>query len=354
VDAGFTSANIMTLRVSVPPGTVSRDSMPGYYEGIRARAAAVPGVTDAALADCPPVAGGCNATIMTFADRPPSTTGNAVVGVHWVTPNWFRLMSVPLKRGRYLDPSDQMGTARVIVINEAAAKKYFPGEDPLGKRVSVFQGGFDKGATIVGIVGDVRFGTIDSTARPDAYISYGQSPPRRAMLFLRTLNDPASVVPSVRAALKEVAPASPIFDIRSMDSRVASATGQARLSATLLGLFALLALALAVMGIYGVISFAVAQRTREIGIRVAIGADCGEVAGLFMREGFVMGGAGIAIGLAGAFALTRVMRSLLFNVAPDDFATFGTIVAVVFAATLLATWIPARRAARLDPVEALR
>ena len=354
VDAGFDPTNVMTLRIAVPPGSVDRDSLGAFYERLRARTAAVPGVADAALADCPPVAGGCNGTIMTFADRPPSPTGNAIVGVHWVTANWFPLMRVQLKRGRLFDSTDRAGSQRVIVINEAAAKKFFPGEDPLGKKVSVYQGGFDKGCTIIGVVGDVRFGTIDSTARPDAFLPYLQSQPRRAMLFVRADKDPVAVVPSVRAAIREAAPASPVFDVKTMDERVASATGQARLSATLLSMFALLALALAVMGIYGVMSFAVTQRTREIGIRVAMGADRREVVRLFTREGLAMSGAGVAIGLVGAFALTRVMRTLLFGVAPDDLATFGTIVGVVFAATLVATWIPARRAAQLDPVEALR
>ncbi len=354
VDAGFDPSGVMTLRIAVPPGTAPPDSMPGFYEALRARVAVVPGVRDVALGDCPPVAGGCNGTIMTFADRPRSATGNAVVGVHWVTPSWFSLMKVPVKVGRAMDATDRQGTPRVIVINEAAAKQYFPGEDPLGKQVAVYQGGFDKGATIIGVVGDVRFGTIDSTARPDVYLPYSQSAPRRAMLFVKTAGDPTAAVPSVRAALKEVAPGAPIFDVRTMDARMASATGQARLSATLLALFAVLALALAVMGIYGVMSFAVTQRTREIGIRIAMGADRGEVVRLFTREGLVLSGTGVAIGIIGAFAVTRVMRTLLYGVAPDDPATFIGIVVVVFAATLVASWVPARRAARLDPVTALR
>ena len=174
------------------------------------------------------------------------------------------------------------------------------------------------------------------------------------MIFVRAEGDPLALVPSLRAAMKEIAPGTPIFDIRTMESRLAAATGQARLSATLLVSFAVLALALSIMGIHGVMSFAVSQRTREIGIRVAMGADGGSVVRLFTREGLALSGAGVAIGLLGALALTRVMRGMLFGVAPDDLMTFVAIVGVVTVATLLATWIPARRASRLDPVEALR
>jgi putative ABC transport system permease protein len=354
VDAGIDPANVLTLRLRVPGGGVAPDSMPGFYDAVQARLAALPGVTGVAFSDCPPLSGGCNGTIMTFADRPRSATGNAVVGVHWVSGNFFQTMGVPLRDGRVFEPTDRRGNERVVVINEAAVKKYFPNESPIGKRVAVYQGGFDKGATIVGVVGDVRFETLDGQVSPDVFIAYTQSTLRRAMVVLRTAVDPMSIVPSVRAAMKEVAPGTPIFEIRTMESRVAAASGQARLSATLLASFAVLALALAVMGVYGVMSFAVEQRTREIGIRVAMGADRSSVVRLFTREGLALGGAGVAIGLVGAFAATRVMRGLLYGVAPDDLTTFATIVVVVFVATLLASWIPARRASSLDPVRALR
>jgi putative ABC transport system permease protein len=354
VDTGVDASNVVTLRLRVPGGGVAPDSMPGFYEAVQTRLSALPSVRGVAFSDCLPVSGGCNGTIMTFADRPPSPTGNAIVGVHWVSGNFFKTMGVPLRDGRVFESSDRRGADRVLVINEAAARKYFPNENPIGKRVSVYQGGFDKGATIVGIVGDVRFGTLDGPVSPDVFIAYAQSTLRRAAILVRADGDPMPLVPGLREALKEVAPGTPIFDVRTMESRLAGASGQARFSATLLGSFAILALALAIMGIYGVMSFAVEQRTREIGIRVAMGADRHSVVRLFTREGLMLGGAGVAIGLAGAFALTRVMRGVLFGVAPDDPATFAAIVAVVLTATLLAAWVPARRAAGLDPVRALR
>jgi putative ABC transport system permease protein len=314
----------------------------------------VPGVEHVAIADCPPLNNGCNGTIMTFADRPRSATGNAMVGVHWVSPGWFATMRVPLKRGRMFGEADRLGSPKVVIINEAAARQYFQGEDPIGKRVGVYQGGFHTGAEIIGIVGDVRYGTIDSTARPDAYISYNQARLSRMMVFVRTTGDPSVLAPAVRAVVRRVAPQAPVSDIRSMSARIATASAQARFSAILLGLFATVALSLAVMGIYGVLSFAVAQRTGEIGIRMALGAERGRVVALVMRDAAVLALVGLTVGLVAALALTRVLRSMLFEVTTTDPLTYVAMASVLAVAVLVASWIPARRAARVDPVIALR
>ena len=354
VDPGFDSSNVLTLRLSVPAGNVAPDSMPGFYDALQATIAAVPGVQQVSLADCPPLSNGCNLTIMTFADRPQNSSGNAMVGVHWVSPSWFSTMRVPLKRGRVFSETDRLGTPKVVLINEEAARTYFRGEDPIGKKVAIYQGGFHTGAEVIGIVGNVRFGTIDSTARPDTYISYGQASISRMMIFVRTAGDPLAIAASVRAAIRDAAPRNPIYDVQAMSSRVASASAQTRFSAILLGLFAAIALSLAVMGIYGVMSFAVAQRTREIGIRMALGAGRRRVLGLVVREGVILGGVGVLIGLAAALALTRVMRTMLFEVKTTDLASYVAMVAVLAAAAFVASWIPARRAAKVDPMVALR
>jgi putative ABC transport system permease protein len=263
-------------------------------------------------------------------------------------------MRVPVKRGRTFNEGDRLGTSKVVVINEAAAQEYFPGENPIGKRVAVYQGGFNTGAEVIGIVGDVRFGTVNEAPVPDAFISYGQSRVTRMMVFVRAAGDPARLAMPVRDVVRRFAPRLPIYDIRTMNERVATASAQTRFTAVLLGLFAAVALSLAAMGIYGVMSFGVAQRTREIGIRVALGADRQRVLGLVLREGAVLAGAGVALGLAGALAATRVLKTMLFEVTTTDTPTFATIVAVVAAAVLIASWVPARRAARTDPMIALR
>jgi len=291
---------------------------------------------------------------MTFAGRPQCATGNALVGVHWVTPSWFGALRVPLKGGRLFGPDDRLGAPKVVLINETAARRYFRGEDPLGKVVNVFQGGFHTGATVVGIVGDVRFGTVDSTAMPDAYISYGQSRLGRMMIFVRTTGEPAALASNVRAALRQLAPRRPVFDVKPRRSRMTAATAQARFSSVLLALFAAVAMSLAVMGIYGVMSFAVAQRTREIGIRMALGADRARVQRLILSEGFQLVAAGVVIGLGSALALTRVLRSMLFEVGPADGVTYAAIVVILAGAGIVASWLPARNAARVDPLVALR
>lgn len=354
INPGFSGENVLTLRVTIPRGTLVADSMAGFYTQLQSEIAALPGVTSVGLSDCAPLSNGCNGTIMTFADRPPSATGNKMVGAHWVTPAWFQTMRVPVKRGRMFTEADREGTGKVIVINEEAAKKFFPNEDPIGKRVAVYQGGFHTGAEVIGIVGDVRYHSVDSPARPDAYISYAQSPISRMIIYVRTTGDPTSMAPTVRAVVRRFAPRNPVYDIQAMTARMASASAQARFSATLLGLFATVALVLAMMGIYGVMSFGVAQRTREIGIRVALGADRSRVLGLVLREGALLAVVGVAIGSIAALSFTRLLRTMLYEVSVTDAPTYALMIVLLGTAVLVATWIPARRAASVNPVSALR
>ncbi|HEX3928788.1 MAG TPA: ABC transporter permease [Gemmatimonadales bacterium] len=355
IDPGFEASHVLTLRLTVPGGGMPVDSEPGFYRELQTRLAALPGVRRVALGDCPPLNGGCNGTLMTFPDRPKTTSGNAEVGVHWVTPSWFATLQVPLRRGRLFTEDDREGGPRVVLLSEAAVHKFWPhGEDPIGKRVAVWQGGFDAGATVVGIVGDVRYGTLDSTPAPDSYISYSQSPRPYMMIFLKTTGDPAALAPLARRTIRALAPRDPVYDVATMTDRIGTSTSTARLSATLLALFAAVALALAIMGIYGVVSFGVTQRTREIGIRMALGADPASVVALVVREGVVLAMAGGAVGLVAALVLTKAMRSLLYGVEPGDLTTYVGISLVLALAALLASWLPARVAASVDPVDALR
>jgi putative ABC transport system permease protein len=221
--------------------------------------------------------------------------------------------------------------------------------------VSVGQGGFaDDTAYVVGVVGDVRFGTLDSLPVPDVYLSYYQSPRGRMMMFVRTAGDPRSVVGAARREIAALAPGVPLYDVRPMRERVADAMGYARFSAVLLATFAVVALALAALGTYGVIAFGVSQRAKEIGIRVALGATRGTVLRLVVGQGLVLALVGGALGLVGALATTRVLRSLLFGIEPSDPVTLVSIVALLVGAVVVASWIPARRAAQVHPAEALR
>jgi len=264
-------------------------------------------------------------------------------------------MHVPLVRGRHFDRSDRTGARKVVLVTQAAARKFWPNQDPLERPVSVGQGGFWKDtAYVVGVVGDVRFGTVDSAPIPEVFLSYYQSPRNLMMVMLRTAGEPALVAPAARRVLAQVMPGAPVYDLRPMADRVSDSLAYARFSTILLVVFGVVALALATMGTYGVISFAVAQRTREIGIRVALGAPRRALLRMIVRQGLVLALAGAIAGVLVALAATRVLRSFLYDVLPSDPATFGAILLVLALAVLAATWIPARRAASVDPSEALR
>jgi putative ABC transport system permease protein len=355
IHTGFDGRNVLTLRLTIPPGGLARDSMPGFYDQLLERLRAVPGVSDVALNNCPPLAGGCNGTRLERMDLPEDDPARAANGggVHWATSTWFATLRVPVKQGRTFARTDRVGAPKVLVLNETAALTLFPHENPLGKRVGVGQGGFGDGAEVIGVVGDVRQ-VVDSAAKPEVYIPYLQSPRPGMMIFLRTQHDPTSVTADVRRALHEVAPRFPAYDIQPMTTRAAAATAQTRFNAILLGLFAATALSLAVIGIYGVMSLAVAARTRELGIRIALGADQGRVRRLIVGEGAALVGIGAAIGLGGALASTRVLQKLLFDLKPSDPVTYVAILVVLGAAAIVASWLPARRASLVDPVVALR
>jgi predicted permease len=355
VNPGFDSAHTLTMRFNTPDG-YGRDSLPGFYDEVLERTATLPGATGSALIDCAPLNGRCNGTVIVFRDRPAPTPGTEPnVGLHWVSPLWMPLMHVPLIRGRYFAREDRAGVRKVVVVNETAARTFWPGQDPIGRPVSVGQGGFWKDtAYVVGVVGDVRYGALDSAATPDVYLSYFQSPRGRMMLMLRSAGDPMTLSTPARRVVRELLPSSAVYEVRTMRERTADAMRYARFSTVILALFGLVALALATMGTYGVISFGVAQRTREIGIRAALGAQHGELLRMIVRQGLVLAAVGGAIGLAAALAATRVLRSLLFEVVPGDPLTFASILGVLVLAVLVASWIPARRAATIHPSEALR
>jgi predicted permease len=346
---GFDGTNVLTLRLTVP----GSDSLTAFYPQLLDRLRGLPGVTDAAIDNCPPLNGRCSSAAIMRRDEAEVELGRApITGVHWVSPTWFATMRVPLKRGRGFTNADRGGAAKVVIVSQAAVDRFWPNEDPLGKHVKLTMGNMDD-AEVIGIVGDVRQ-HADSAAGPDVYVSYYQTANPRMMIFIRSTRDPVALAADVRRAVREIAPQYPVYDMQTMNARAADATARARFSAVLLTLFALTALSLAAIGIYGVMSLAVSARTREIGIRIALGADRSRVQGLVVGEGIALVSLGVVIGVGGALVCTRVLRSLLFDLTPSDPVTYVTIVAVLGAAAIVASWIPARRASRVDPVVALR
>ena len=354
-NVGFDPRHVLTVRISLPEGTYTPESSDPFFSGLLTRVREIPGVTSAALGNCPPLAGGCNETTITFLDRPPVPGGEGpAAGVHFITPGYLESLRVPLLRGRDFTPADRKGTPKVVLINETAARRFWPGEDPLGKRIGVPQGGFQDGAEIVGIVGDMHFTSTEEPPKPDVFISYHQTSRRSAMLYIRTAGAPEAIVGAVRRTVASIDRSLPVYDVKTMAERAAAATARSRYSATLLAVFAAIALVLAGVGVYGVTAYDVTQRTREIGIRMALGADRRAVLALILRQGLALTLVGTAFGLAVAYAVTRGLQALLYGVAPTDSATFIIITALMAAVATVACVVPAGRAMRINPLIAIR
>jgi putative ABC transport system permease protein len=355
VDPGFDPSHTLTFRVNRAPEW-SRDSIVRFYDVAIQRLSELPGVTGVAMNDCPPLVR-CAATLIALRDRPAVAPGTEpLAGVHWITPDWPKVARVPLIRGRLFDQRDRIGTPAAVLISETAARRWWPGQDPIGKTIAAAgNGNSGDSAFVIGVIGDVRYTGIDSVPGADVYLSDYQAPfYYRMMLFVRTRGDPLALTGPARATLARWAPGFPMYDVQTMEQRVGVALAYSRLSAILLGLFAAVALGLAAVGVYGVIAYSVTQRTREIGIRVALGASSADVLGMVVRRGLMLGGVGAGLGLVVALAVTNVLSSLLYEVAPRDPVTLAAIVALLGVVVVLASWVPARRAAGVPAVEALK
>ena len=329
------------------------------------RVRSIPGVRAAAVTTLLPLTGGGPTIHFNIRGRPPAGPEQfTMAGYRSVSGSYFETLSIPLVRGRLLDDRDKQGAPRVIVINETMARQYFPGEDPLGHYIQL-------GALpdpdpqypymqIVGVVGDVKQ-TPDAEAKSEMFVPYGQYPDEfmRRMFSLVTLvvhtsTPPAQIISQVRGAVRAIDPDQPLANVRTLDDVVSASVSQPRFRTTLLGVFAGIALMLAAIGVYGLLAHGVAQRVNEFGLRMALGASPSGVVGLVMRQGLTLALAGVAIGLVLAVVAVRALNSVLFEVTPWDPMAWFVAAATLFAVALLASWLPARRALRVDPVVALR
>ena len=355
VNRGLDPTNVLTVNLNLSSSKYPNDQrQTAVLRQILERVSAAPGVRSAGLTSTLPFTGGPS-TDFEIEGRAPLDDAHApLADIRIVDANYFRTLSIPLRAGRLFAESDGADAPRVMIINEEMARRHWPNENPTGRRVTMKDWGPPLTGEIVGVVGDVKADGLDSVTRPMIYWPYPQFPGVYNALVIRAEGEPMNIVSVVKSQIWSVDREQPLSRIQPLEQVIAGSVAPRRFNMLLLGIFATLALMLAGVGIYGVISYTVAQRTREIGVRMALGARRGDVIKLVVRQGMSLALAGVVAGLAASFALTRLMSNLLFGVSPSDPPTFGLIAVLLVAIALPACYLPARRATKVDPLVALR
>jgi len=356
VEPGFDSRNVLTAQVSLPEARYLKDDQRGsFYQRMQERLQTLPGVTSASFTSKLPLEGGSNGTIIVEGQAAPKNQWSSPL-VEWSTvmPDYFQTLRIPVLTGRDFTRNDGPKAPLVAIVNRAMADRFWPNQDPIGKRFSQDKEK-PKWITVIGEVGNVRqYGLAEDRVAPEAYFPEFQNAYSGLTIVVRSSTPPLSQLSAVTGAVHELDGQLPVFNPRELAEVVHENSAQQRFMALLMGLFAGLALLLAAVGIYGVIAHSVAQRTHELGIRMALGAGRGNVLGMVVGEGLRMALAGVAVGLAGAWGLTRFIASLLYGVRPTDPVTFASAPLLLIVVALAACYVPAYRATQVDPVEALR
>jgi putative ABC transport system permease protein len=356
VNPGFNPEGVAALEFSLPGVRYGKSGqLSGFYKQLIGRVKALPGVVSVSVGDPLPLSGNSSSSSIVIEGQPPlAVTERPKPSLRFIGPDYLRTLGTPLLKGRTLDDGDHLAAPKVMLVNETFARRHFPHDDPLGKRVSIGIGD-NFTCQIVGVVGDVRTRSLDVEAEPECYFSYQQNPFSDMTLIVRTAAaDASDIVPAIRSEVAQIDAELAISDIRMMSQLVAATVAPQRFNLLMLGCFAGVSLLLAVIGIYSVMAYAVTQRRHEIGLRFALGAQSRDVMKLVVGQGMRLALIGIAIGLAGAYALTRLMSSLLYGISATDPVTFIVVSAALCVSALTACYVPARRAAMIDPMEALR
>jgi putative ABC transport system permease protein len=356
VDPGFQPKGILTARVELPSSKYNDDSkISEFYAQLLERIRQLPGVRSASADSYLPFAGVIAGTGVEVEGRPPLPVAEQPeADVAVVEPHFFETLGIPLLSGRSFTDREAREVTHTVVISQSMAKKLWPNEDPVGKRVTVHMKEHDVPSQVIGVVGDVKHAGLDAQVNATAYWPHPELAYSFMTLVIRTDGDPLALAPAVRQAVWSLDKDQPVVDIRSVEDLLWASLARARFSTVVLAVFAGMALLLATTGIYGVISYSVAERTREIGIRVALGAQRTDVLHMVLRQGLVLAGFGIAVGVAAALATTRLLASLLFGISPSDPATFASVAGLLIAVALSACYVPARNAMKVDPMVALR
>jgi predicted permease len=364
VDPGFNPDHVLTFNLSLPAAKYRSDTTQrAFWRSLYPRLAAIPGVKAAGGTSVLPFGGNWSTASFNVEGYTPPPNGNGPWGdIRVVSPGFFQALEIGLVRGRYLDENDRAGSAPAVVVDEEFVKRFYPaGTDPVGRRIWFGPPTPDSTVTFFTIAGVVRHTAhegLDAAARIQVYFAVDQSGPfggqGGSSVVVRTAGEPMAAVSAVRAAIHELDPDLPLARIAPMSTLVENSLGQRRLSAILLGVFAGMALLLAALGIYGVMAYSVAQRVRELGVRLALGASREQVLRLVLGQGMSIAILGAVIGLVGAFGLTRLIASQLYQITATDPPTFSVVTLLLVGVAFIATLVPAWRATRVDPVEVLR
>ncbi|MBZ5496311.1 MAG: ABC transporter permease [Acidobacteriia bacterium] len=358
IEPGFTTAHVLTMTISLPESKYPEGHQKVvFFQQLLQRVDTLPGVTSAGLVSHLPLAGRGLNTDFTIEGRSLPLSGPSPLADYVsVSPDYFRAMQIPLLEGRPFTERDVMEIPPVVVINEILARRFWPEQNPLGRRLILGStiGADQTPRTVVGVVGNVRSAGLESEPGPEIYVPYPQNPWPTMTAVIRATSDPIRLVGAVRKEILALDPDQPVYNVRPLEEVLGASLAARRFQMLLLGIFAAVALIMAAIGVYAVMAEVVTQRTHEIGIRMALGARPHDVLKLVVGRGIRMSLAGVAVGLAGALALTRWMSSLLFGVSPTDPMTFTLISLILTGVALLACYIPARRASRLDPIVAVR
>jgi putative ABC transport system permease protein len=360
VNPGFRPDQILTLELSLPSVGYEKDERSaGFYEELLKRLTTLPGVRSAGAVMALPLTGSQFDLSFDVAGREPAKPGEEpTMEVRVASVDYFKTMGIPLLRGRGFTLADRDGSPQVVLLSQAAVTEFFPNEDPIGKRIVLGWGrGKDKpraGGEVVGIVGDVKELGLEEENAPQMYLPHAQLPTHGMDIAVRTDVPSLTLANAVQLAVHELDPNVPIAKLSTMEQVVADSISQPRFYMLLLAAFAGVALLLAAVGIFGVISYAVAQRTREIGIRIALGAHENRVVGMVVRQAMTLAVTGVSVGIVAALVLSRTLTTLLFSLSPTDPPTFLVVAVVLVVVAFVASYVPARRAARVDPVVALR
>jgi putative ABC transport system permease protein len=356
VDPGFDADQVLTVRMAFAPARYdTREKRTQFIDALLRDLGALPGVQAAGGNVSLPMSGdNWTRSFNVEGYQPPPNTNGPWGDFRIVTPSYFQTLGVAIKRGREFDPSDVVGGRQVAVVDEVLANRYWPNQNPIGKRVGFGNAENPRWMEIVGVVAHTMQNNPREDEHTQLYVPYAQFAEGQMGLVLRTRGEPMDLVPQVRQAVLALDPEQPIFDVQTMRDRISSAAAEPRFLSVLLALFALVAAVIAAIGIYGVMSYLVVQQTREFGIRLALGADPSHVRGYVLRRGLVLSGLGVLAGLGAALALSRAVSGLLFRTSPFDPLVLSTVVAALVGVALLAAWLPARRATRVDPIVALR